>query len=104
MPLRFVNDSNMLADAALRQHRGTHDVIGTGPCARLADIIPHDIHSSGGQPAAVRLSWGLVEFLALPLLMAGDDMGTTLPTSSTACRWRGSSATTWGRCASTRAT
>ena len=74
MPLRLVVDSISLADEALRLHRGKHDIIGTGPCARLADIIPYDIQSSSGPPAAVRLSWGLVEFLSLPLLVAGDDI------------------------------
>ena len=65
MPLRYDIDDGGLAGAALRAHRGAHNLVGTGQLRRLANIVPTHATDNG---AEVLLRHSFVEWLSTPLL------------------------------------
>ena len=71
MPLALTVADNGLAGRALRQHRGGHVLHGTGPCLRLASILPSLIAVAGN--AAV-IPHRLALWLVLPCLRIRDNV------------------------------
>ena len=71
MPLRFVVPDDGHNGEDLRRHRGNHQLLGTGPSARLVKLIPSAASSNGD---AALLSDDLVDWLSYPLLVPAEDV------------------------------
>ena len=78
MPLGYFVQANGRTGARLRVARGTHELVATGPAARLGKLIPHHTTTTtiaaDGRPLEVRLPYLLALWLVLGCLVPDDDM------------------------------
>ena len=78
MPLGYFVAAEGRTGAALRVARGGHELVATGPSARLGTLLPHSTttttQSSDGRPLEVRLPFALVLWLVLGCLLPSEDV------------------------------
>ena len=78
MPLGYFVQANGRTGARLRVARGTHELVATGPAARLGTLIPHytttTTITADGRPLEVRLPFLLALWLVLGCLVPSDDV------------------------------
>ena len=78
MPLGYFVQANGRTGARLRVARGTHELVATGPAARLGTLIPHytttTTITADGRPLEVHLPFLLALWLVLGCLVPSDDM------------------------------
>ena len=70
MPLQFAVSDDGHVGEALRSHRGSHKLLGTGPCRRLAKLLPSKVTDNG---TAAEVDFDLAEWLGSPLLVPVQD-------------------------------
>ena len=78
MPLGYFVAANGRTGADLRVARGDHEVVATGPAARLGTLLPHigttTTISADGRPLEVRLPFLFVAWLILGCLAVTDEV------------------------------
>ena len=78
MPLGYFVAAEGRTGAALRVARGGHELVATGPAARLGTLLPHNTttttQSSDGRPLEVRLPFALALWLVLGCLLPSEDV------------------------------
>ena len=78
MPLAYFVSANGRTGAALRVARGAHELLATGPAARLGTLVPHSttisVASSDGRPLEVRVPFMFVLWLVLGCLVASEEV------------------------------
>ena len=78
MPLGYFVAAEGRIGAALRVARGGHELVATGPAARLGTLLPHNTttttQSSDGRPLEVRLPFALALWLVLGCLLPSEDV------------------------------
>ena len=78
MPLGYFVPANGRTGARLRVARSDHELLATGPAARLGTLLPHltttTTISADGRPLEVRLPLLLALWLVLGCLVPADDV------------------------------
>ena len=78
MPLGYFVSANGRTGARLRVARGAHELLATGPAARLGTLAPHltttTTISADGRPLEVRLPFLLALWLVLGCLVPSEDL------------------------------
>ena len=78
MPLGYFVPANGRTGARLRVARGAHELVATGPAARLGTLVPHltttTTITADGRPLEVRLSFLLALWLVLGCLVPSEDI------------------------------
>ena len=78
MPLGYFVPANGRTGARLRVARGAHELVATGPAARLGTLVPHltttTTITADGRPLEVRLSFLLALWLVLGCLLPSEDV------------------------------
>ena len=78
MPLGYFVAAEGRIGAALRVARGGHELVATGPAARLGTLLPHNTttttQSCDGRPLEVRLPFALALWLVLGCLLPSEDV------------------------------
>ena len=82
MPLGYFVPSYGRTGAFLRMARGHHELVATGPCARLGALAPHvcttTISSPDGRPLEVRVPFLFATWLILGCLVPNDEVAPLL--------------------------
>ena len=78
MPLAYVVPANGRTGAYLRASRGAHELLATGPAARLGSLLPHltttTTIAADGRPLEIRLPFLLALWLLLGCLTITDEV------------------------------
>ena len=78
MPLGYFVAAEGRTGAALRVARGGHELVATGPSARLGTLLPHNTitttQSPDGRPLEVRFPFALALWLVLGCLLPSEDV------------------------------
>ena len=78
MPLGYFIESNGRAGAELRVARGRHELLATGPAARIGSLLPHLTTTTtlapDGRPLEVRMPFLLALWLVLGCLVPAEDV------------------------------
>ena len=79
MPLGFFVPSMGRTGSELRVARGTHELLATGPAARIGTLLPNHTTTTTlaphGAPLEVRVPFLLAQWLLLGLLVISDAVG-----------------------------
>jgi hypothetical protein len=78
MPLRYVVTSEGRTGAELRGARAKHELLATGPSARIGALLPHltttTVATSDGRPLEVKVSFALATWLVVSALTFADEV------------------------------
>ena len=78
MPLGYFIEAHGRAGAELRVARGRHELLATGPAARIGSLLPHLTTTTtlapDGRPLEVRMPFLLALWLLLGCLVPADDV------------------------------
>ena len=79
MPLGYLVPSSGRTGPELRVARGTHELLATGPAARIGTLLPNHTTTTTlaphGAPLEVRVPFLLAQWLLLGLLVISDAVG-----------------------------
>ena len=78
MPLGYFIEAHGRAGAELRVARGRHELLATGPAARIGSLLPHltttTTQAPDGRPLEVRMPFLLALWLVLGCLVPAEDV------------------------------